>query len=176
MARSGYVDRNVTMEDVTVLPGPYRNFSGKEGPMNSAGSRNFCVLLPPDVAKAMERDGWNVKTTRVQDDEEVGEPYLQVSVSYKGRPPEIWVITQSKGRVKITENEVATLDWVNYDVADVIVSPYEWVVNGNHGIKAYLQKMFVVVKEDALDLKWADVQEREPYQTPGPVDDGPRFQ
>lgn len=167
----GYIDRNVTMEDVTVLPGSWRNFSGKADQYNAEGNRNFSVLLPRDVAGAMAADGWNVKTTKAQDGEEEGEPYLNISVSYKGRPPEINVITQSRGRVQLTENEVATLDWLNYDIADVIVSPYEWTVRENHGIKAYLHKMFVIIKEDALDLKYAQVPEQ---KTPG--HDGPRFQ
>ena len=166
-----YVDRNVTMEDVTVLPGSWRNFSGKEGSYNREGDRNFAVLLPPDVAKRMAADGWNVKTTKPQDGEEEGSPYLGIAVSFNNRPPEIYVITQSKGRVRIGEDEVGTLDWLNYDVADIIVSPYEWSVRENSGIKAYLHKMFVVIKEDALDLKYADVQER--HQTPG---GGPEFQ
>jgi hypothetical protein len=170
-----YIDRTVTMEDVTILPGSWRNFSGKASQFNSEGDRNFAVLLPNDVAKAMSADGWNVKTTKPQDGEDEGNPYLGISVSYKGRPPEVWVITKSRGRVKLGENEVATLDWLNYDVADVIVSPYEWVVNGKTGIKAYLQKMFVVVKEDALDLKYADVPERD--QSPAhAAQDGPSFQ
>lgn len=171
---SGYIDRTVTMEDVTVLPGTWRNFSGKEGAYNREGDRNFAVRLPDDVAKAMAADGWNVKMTKPQDGEDEGNPYLSIAVSFKGRPPEIYVITTAKGRVRLGENEVATLDWLNYDVADIIVSPYEWSVRENSGIKAYLQKMFVVIKEDALDLKWADVQERE--QHPTPSHDGPVFQ
>jgi hypothetical protein len=169
---AGYIDRTVTMEDVTVLPGSWRNFSGKEGAYNREGDRNFAVLLPEDVAKAMARDGWNVKTTKPQDGEEEGSPYLSIGVSFKGRPPEIYVITQARGRVRIGEDEVNTLDWLNYDVADIIVNPYEWSVRENSGIKAYLQKMFVVIKEDALDLKYAQVQEQ--HQTPG--GDGPAFQ
>lgn len=166
-----YIDRTVTMEEVTVLPGSWRNFSGKEGPYNREGDRNFAVLLPDDVAQAMARDGWNVKTTKPQDGEDEGAPYLSVAVSYKGRPPEIYVIS-SKGRVKLSEDEVNILDWANYDVADIIVSPYEWQVQDKRGIKAYLQKMFVVIKEDALDLKYAHLDEQ--HQQPG--HDGPQFQ
>jgi hypothetical protein len=160
------------MEDVTVLPGPYRNFSGKEGPMNAAGNRNFAVLLPPAVAAKMEADGWNVKMTKSREEDEPGEPYLQIAVSYKGRPPEIWVI-KSNGRQRIGEDEIEILDWANYDIADLVVSPYEWVVNGNSGIKAYLQKLFVRIKEDALDLKYAQYDEQ--HQKP-PAAEGVGFQ
>lgn len=163
-----YIDKTVTMEDVTVLPGSWRNFSGKEGAYNREGDRNFAVLLPDDVAKAMARDGWNVKTTKPQDGEEEGAPYLSIAVSYKGRPPEIYVIS-SKGRVRLSEDEVNILDWANYDTADIIVSPYEWQVRENSGIKAYLQKMFVTIREDALDLKYAhldDQNQKPPASTP----------
>ena len=156
---AGYIDRTVTMEDVTVLPGSWRNFSGKEGPYNREGDRNFAILLPTDVARRMSQDGWNVKVTKPQDGEDEGNPYLSIAVSYKGRPPEIYVLS-SKGRVKLTEDEVNILDWANYDTADLIVSPYEWQVQENRGIKAYLQKMFVTIKEDALDLKYAELDKQ----------------
>jgi hypothetical protein len=160
------------MEDVTVLPGSWRNFSGKEGQYNREGDRNFAVLLPPDVAKKMADDGWNVKLTKGNEEEGIdSEPYLSIAVSYKGRPPEIYVIS-SKGRVRLSEDEVNILDWANYDVADIIVTPYKWEVRDNSGIKAYLQKMFVTIKEDALDLKYAHIDEQN--QKPGA--DGPHFQ
>lgn len=165
-----YIDRKVTMEDVTILPGAWRNFAGKETLYNREGDRNFAVLLPPDVASAMLADGWNIKQTK-GDEDEPGEPYLQVAVSYKGRPPEIYVIS-SKGRRHITEENVEILDWANYDVADIIVSPYEWKVQDKTGIKAYLHKMFVTIKEDALDLKYAHLDE----QNQKPSSDEPQFQ
>lgn len=138
------------------------NFSGKETQYNRAGDRNFCVWLDNDLAARMEKDGWNVKYTKVRPDVEPdpdypnGRPYLQVSVSWKNKPPRIVQIT-SRGGTPIDEDLVPLLDNVDVDTLDIIINPYEWDVNGNTGVKAYLKTMMLTIKEDYLEQKYADV-------------------
>lgn len=146
MARN---DKNLILEDVVIA---FRNFAGKEDTYNREGDRNFAILLDEDRAAKMERDGWNVKRLKPRD-EEIGQPYIQVSVSYKTRPPKIGVVT-SKGLRYYTEDMVELLDWVDIEQADVTLNPYEWAVNGKSGIKAYLQSLFLKIEEDYLQLKW----------------------
>lgn len=144
------IEKNLTLEDVTIA---FRNFEGKEGPYNSAGTRNFAVFLEADVAERMVADGWNVKQLKPRDDEEDGQPYITVAVSYKNRPPKIGLVT-SKSLTYLGEEEVEMLDWVDIETADVTLNPYEWVVNGKTGVKAYLSSLFVKIYEDYLQLKW----------------------
>jgi len=156
-------DKSVLMENVKII---FRNFAGKEGQYNREGDRNFCVLLDHETAQAMDDDGWNVKVLKVRDDAEEGElpqPYLPVAVNFKGRPPRV-VMVSSRGRTTLHEDEVELLDWADIENVDLIVNPYEWVVNGKTGVKAYLKSIFVTVREDALDLKYADIDEVD--QTP----------
>ncbi len=146
------------MEDARVI---FRNFAGKEGMYNREGDRNFCVLLEPDLAEAMAKDGWNIKTLKPREDDESqdGTPYLQISVGFKGRPPHIVMIT-SRGRVDLGEEEVELLDWADIRTADLIVRPYNWgPINGKTGVKAYLKSIFITIEEDELDLKYAEVQD-----------------
>ncbi len=145
----------VLMEGVRIV---FRNFAGKEGMYNREGDRNFAVLLDDDVAEAMSRDGWNIKTLKAREDGDDEQPYLQVSVNFKGRPPKVVMIT-SRGRTDLSEDEIEILDWADIRNTDLIVRPYEWTVNGKSGIKAYLKSIFVTIEEDALDLKYADVEE-----------------
>lgn len=146
-------DGTLVMEDARVV---FRNFAGKEGMYNREGDRNFCVLLDHAVAEQMAADGWNIKMLKPRDDEEVGTPYLQVSVGFKGRPPRM-VLISSKGRTELGQHECEILDWVDFKQVDLIVRPYNWSVNGKTGIKAYLKSIFVTMNEDYLDLKYADV-------------------
>lgn len=148
-------DRKVTMEDVRIV---FRNFSGKEGQYNREGDRNFAVLLEDDIAEQMARDGWNVKWLKPREAGDPEQAYLQVSVSYKGRPPRIVMVT-SQGRTNIEEDLVAMLDWVDMRTVDLIVNPYEWAVSGKSGIKAYLHAIYVIIEEDELERKYADVPE-----------------
>jgi len=149
-----YSDNTVTMEDVRLI---FRNFAGKEGKYNREGDRNFSVLLDDDIAQQMAEDGWNVKTLASREEGDPEQPYLTVSVGFKVRPPRIVMIT-SKGRTSLTEDECEVLDWVDIATVDLIVRPYEWAVGGKTGIKAYLKTIFITIHEDALELKYADLE------------------
>ena len=151
-------DGSVVMEGVRII---FRNFAGREGMYNREGDRNFCVLLDHETAELMARDGWNVKVLKARDEDEEDQPYLQVSVNFKGRPPRVVMIT-SRGRTTLHEDEVELLDWADIRTTDLIVRPYEWAVNGKTGIKAYLQSIFVTIEEDALELKYNDIDEAKP--------------
>lgn len=150
-----YNDKNVVMEDVRII---FRNFKGAEGQYNRAGDRNFAVLLDEDLATVMSNDGWNVKWLPAREEGDREQAYLPVTVNFKGRPPRVVMIT-SRGRTTLSEDEVDLLDWADMQTADLIVRPYEWVVNGKSGIKAYLQSIFVTINEDPLELKYAEVDD-----------------
>lgn len=132
----------------------FRNFSGKEGPYNREGERDFSVFLPEDIAKAMLKDGWNVKYLASRDEGEPDRPYVQVAVNFHNRPPRVVMIT-STARTNLNEESVGVLDWADIQMCDLIARGYEWVVNGKSGTKAYLQSMFVTIEEDALERKYA---------------------
>lgn len=138
----------------------FRNFSGREEQYNREGDRNFSVILEPEAAEAMLRDGWSVKYLKPMEEGDEPTPYIQVAVSYKNRPPRVVMMT-SRARTNLGEHDVEVLDWADIAQADLIARSYEWTVNGKSGIKAYLQSLFVTVREDELELKYAvnDVEE-----------------
>jgi hypothetical protein len=148
-------ENTVLMEDARII---FRNFAGREGQYNREGDRNFCVLLPEDLATQLYEDGWNVKSLKSREPDDPAQPYLMVAVSFKGRPPKIVMIT-SKGRTDIPEQMIEMLDWVDIRQVDLIIRPYDWTVSGRGGRKAYLKSLFITIEEDALELKYADVRE-----------------
>lgn len=146
---------NVTIEDARII---FRNFSGKEGTYNAAGNRNFNVLLEPDLAEAMAADGWNVKYLRPREEGDEPQARVEVTVSYRLKPPRVGLIT-SRGRTLLGEEHLEILDYADIEKVDVILNPSFWEVNGKSGIKAYLQTIFVTIREDELERKYADVPE-----------------
>ena len=146
---------NILMEDCRIV---FRNFAGKEGKYNREGDRNFCVLLDPEFADRLDRDGWNVKALRGREEGDPDQPYLPVAVGFQNRPPKIVMIT-SNGRTTLTEEEVEVLDWIDIKMVDLIIRGYDWVVGEKTGRKAYVKSLFVTVDEDALDIKYGDLEE-----------------
>jgi hypothetical protein len=149
-------EKTAVLENVSLT---YRNFAGKEGMYNKAGARNFAVILTPDMAEAMLRDGWVVKTrpARVEGDDE--QHYISVTVKFSqgGRPPRV-VLISSKGRTTLDEADLEVLDWVDIQTVDLIIRPYEWEINGRTGTRAYLKSIYVTIREDELELKYSEIE------------------
>jgi hypothetical protein len=116
------------------------------------------VTLQFFLMTAMAEDNWNVKwlQPRGEEENETPQAYLPVAVNFKGRPPRIVLIT-SRGRTNLDEDAIEMLDWADIINVDLIVRPYEWNVNGKTGIKAYLQSLYVTIEEDALELKYSEL-------------------
>lgn len=136
----------------------FRNFAGKEGRYNKAGDRNFCLLLNPEDADEMLKDGWNVRFLDPRDEGDEPTPYIQIKVGFggKGRPPKIVLVTK-RGKTQVDEETVNTLDWAEIEKADIAINPYHYEVNGKSGVKAYLKTMYVTIAEDDFEDRYYDV-------------------
>ena len=139
----------------------FRNFSGAAGRYNNEGNRNFVVFLDEDEARAMEADGWNIKWLKPRDEDDSPAPIVKVQVKWpkegsKARPPRVILIT-SKGKTQLKEDMVELLDWADIENVDMIVRPWRWEINGNTGISAYLNSIYVTIREDELEKKYMDV-------------------
>lgn len=154
---------HLVIENANIM---FRNFAGLEKPpYNALGDRNFLIFLEPDMAAKMRRDGWNVKSMKPREEDDNPQEYVQVAVNYqKGRPPRV-VLISSAGRTELGSDEVGIIDIIDIKNADVTLNPYNWDVNGNQGVKAYLRSAFITIDEDELDLKYAHVPSANPTQS-----------
>lgn len=139
------------VEDARII---FRNFSGKEGQYNREGDRNFAVVLTPEIAEQMLKDGWNVRILEPREEGDEPTPYISVSVNFNNRPPRVVLLT-STTRTQLSQDSLELLDWADIRTADLIARGYNWSVNGKTGVKAYLQSLFVTIEEDALERKYA---------------------
>lgn len=148
------VEGKLQIEDARII---FRNFAGEERQFNPAGKRNFCVVIEdPELAEQLIADGWNVKTRAPREDGDQPTRYLPVEVSYKRRPPVITVIT-SHNKTNLDEESIAMLDYADILYADLIINPYNWSVKDGSGVKAYLDKAYITIQEDAFASKYENV-------------------
>lgn len=151
--------KSITVEDATII---FRNFSGKEGPYNKEGDRNFCLILPPDVGAQMLEDGWNVRFLEAREEGDEDTPYVNCAVRFDKFPPRVVMLTETT-RTQLNESNIEVLDWTDIKTVDVIVNGSPWSVNGKDGVKAYVQTMFVTIQEDVLEKKY-NIHDQPPTQ------------
>lgn len=147
-------DRSVLFENAKLI---FRNFAGRATPFAPAGRRTFAVVIEDhEFAKRLAADGWNVKFYEKKDEEdEDRDPFITVRVRFEPRPPRI-VLLSSSGRNEISEEEVNLLDHADIAEVDLMITPFDWEVGGKTGTAAYLSNMYVTLRENELDLKYAN--------------------
>lgn len=147
------VENNIRIEGARI---GFRNFSGEEGRFNPKGRRNFCIFLEEDIAKDMKKEGWNVKWLEPREEGDDPQAYLQVKVVFGKIPPKIVLVT-GRGKTRLDEDTVNILDWAEIQNVDLIIRPYNWEVNGDTGVSAYIKTMYVTLREDEFESKYYDV-------------------
>ena len=154
--------KDLALENVRI---EFRNFAGVKGKFNNEGNRNFCVLLDDriELARQLEKEGWNVKWLDPKEDGDEPCPYIQVKVSFDIMPPLIYMIT-GRGKTRLDVNDVGNLDWAEIENkdgernrVDLVISPYEWNMNGRSGIKAYAKNLYVKIAEDPFAAKYYNI-------------------
>lgn len=156
---------DVTFKDVTLR---FKNFSGKETDFNAAGQRNFNVELTEDMAEYLNnvelttKSGQTVKGANVKTyvpKEEGAEPRYSIRVKFGDIEPEqMWYVT-SKGKIRLTMDNVGILDRMFIEKAKVQVRLSAWEQRGRCGITAYLKNLVVWVREDDFADDLDDIPE-----------------
>lgn len=143
----------VTIEDARII---YKNFTGRPDAFNPDPGHNFAVVITDEAfAEKLRLEGWNIKFREPKEEGDAPFWYIKVEASWKIRPPRITRLTEAGGRMPLTEETISMLDEDDIIKADVIFRPYNYTVGATTGTKAYLQTMFVHIREDELEAKYA---------------------
>ena len=154
MADNSNYKAPITIRDAAILPGAWRNFSGRGDQFNREGTRVFNIGLPEDVALAVKAEGLNVKAKET--DEGEVRYHLKVEASWKIKAPQIYLIS-GNSRTLLSEELVGILDDAEIVKADIVIDPSFYDINGRTGYKAYLKKAFITIEQDDLDREYQDI-------------------
>lgn len=145
---------DVTLRNVRII---FRNFAGAPTRFNAAGGkRTFSILLNETEAKELSSMGFNVKALKQRDPDDDPAFHLPVEVSYRVKPPRIvFISNQGCKRTVIDEDTVGLIDYTEIEKIDLTINPYLWEMENAHGVKAYLKTMYVTIREDELDIEYA---------------------
>lgn len=139
----------------------YRNFAGVSGKFNAEGKRNFCLIIPTEeLARELIDKGWNVKTKAPRDEGEEPLRYLKVNVKFGEHGPTIY-LRSGKSNTVLDENTVSCLDNIDISSVDMDIRPYNYEVNGEMGISAYLKTMCVYQEVDRFAERFAEESSNE---------------
>lgn len=141
----------------------WTNFGGAPTQYKPAGVHTFTIFLEDDIAHKLEDQGWNVRWRESKYDEDA-EPFptLEVTLSYNpNRPefdPEVFRVCGNR-MTKLDREALGILDrdcrQNMVENVDLGIRSYEWSrPDGTHGVKAYLDFIYVTVEQDPFAEKY----------------------
>lgn len=159
MMKDSRNNRVLVIDDARII---WPNFAGEATPYNSPGNRNFSLVIENEkLAEELQNDtnehgiGWNVKIKAPREDGDTPFMHLPVKVSYKGRPPRIFLISGGNRR-ELNEDTVACLDHIDIARVDMDIRPYDGDFNGRPFRTAYLQSMEVTQELNRFEQRYAE--------------------
>lgn len=145
---------NINIEGAMII---WKNFSGERDKFNP-GKRGFSVVIDDTVmADELRQEGWNVKDRPLQEGADDSEQEWTLPVKLNmNRYTQVWLIVGNH-KTLLDEDTVSQLDVVDIVNCDISIRPYEWEMNGRTGITAYVDSMYVTIRENKFAEKYADL-------------------
>lgn len=145
---------NINIEGALII---WKNFSGERDRFNP-GKRGFSVVIDDEtMADDLRNEGWNIKERPLQEGADPSEQEWTLPVKLNmNRYTQVWLIVGNH-KTLLDENTVSQLDVVDIVNCDISIRPYEWEMSGRTGITAYVDSMYVTIRENKFAEKYADL-------------------
>lgn len=141
------------MENIEALYNEARIESTPDGPVLLIDGTEVFTY-----ADALQAIGWNVKIKPPREEGDAPFIHLPVKVKFNDRGPSVYLIS-GRARNQLTEATVHRLDNLDIISVNMDVRPFNYNVNGNTGISAYLQAMEVHQQVDRFADRFNDIEE-----------------
>lgn len=150
------------VNDINIVNGEiaYSNFSGRPTTYKPEGGvRTVTFVIPSDAAPELQEAGWKIRRQEFPNDPDREPRYLlEATLTFRTRngqlrDPKIFIV-RPDSLVHVTEETVDTLDRAEIVNADAVLGPYYWENGNKRGIKAYVNSLYITVKENPIDEKY----------------------
>lgn len=140
----------------------FRNFGGDKDQYDRDGKRTFALkFVDHEEAQAIMDLGWNLRIRQPKNEEQDPYYYLKVGIRFDFFPPNVYIVTKNN-KTRLTEDTIGLLDEAEIVKADVVIRPYNWVMNEGtknekRGCKAYLKAAYITIEQDAFADDYDDI-------------------
>jgi len=145
-------DINITNGEIA-----YSNFAGRPTAYKPEGGvRTVTFVMPEEIVPDLQKDGWKVRRQEFEDGSYrylLEATFLFRTREGKLRDPKIFIVRGNE-LIHVTEETVDTLDHAEIISADAVIGPYYYDYAGKQGIKAYLNSLYLTIKENPIDEKY----------------------
>lgn len=152
--------------DINITEGQiaYSNFSGAPTQYKpEGGERSVTFVIPDNIAEDLANEGWKIRLQEFDDGTSrylLDTTFLFRTRNGQPRDPKIFIVRDKK-LIHVTEETVDSLDHADIVSVDAVISPSYWEWAGKSGIKAYINSMYITIKENPIDAKYRKMMEEE---------------
>ena len=155
------------VNDINITEGQiaYSNFAGRPTPYKPEGGvRTVTFVMPENIVDDLMRDGWKVRKQEFEDGSYrylLEATFLFRTREGKLRDPKIFIVKKD-GFIHVTEEIADTLDHAEIVSADAVIGAYYYDYAGKQGIKAYINSLYLTIKENPIDEKYRKMMSEMP--------------
>lgn len=158
MSQNQYIEKE-ELGDCTIK-WSWSNFDGNDS-MSGPGNYNFTVVLPEEAAKILLERGWtSVRQNEPYEEGDAPEWTMKIHISDRFGMPQVYFIKNGR---KLRVRDIKDISDIRRDTCeklDVIISPSKWEQpGGRSGVTAYVDEMWVVIRESRFAQQYADMEE-----------------
>lgn len=150
--------------DINITEGKiaYSNFSGSPTQYNpEGGKRSVTFVIPDDIADELINEGWPVRKQEFDDGTSrylLDAAFLFRTRNGQPRDPKIFIVRDNR-LIHVTEDTADALDRADIVSVDAVIAASYWEYAGRSGIKAYINSMYLTIKENPIDEKYRKMME-----------------
>lgn len=137
----------------------FKNFAGERKQYNSAGDRNFCLVIEDAAMADMLKDeGWNIKVRDPRDPQDDPLLYIKVKVRFNDYGPNVYLQSGPKAMVRLNERTVARLDKLRLACCDMDIRPWDGETPDGRPYRTAFLKNLKAIQD--IDDPYAEEYER----------------